>query len=110
MSRATDNVLQTTHQVFGFASLEGDGKGCIFTATQYIGTGYVTDFFNSAVLSGCPSNSMRIGDCGGGSVALVQLPPSGSLRSIYLGKKNITGIPYYPADFLTFTSSPPRGN
>jgi len=105
------------HQMVGFIPGFETGKGCVFTATQIIGTGYARDFALAASLSGNPSlapstdpnaQKLLILDSGGGSIALVHPDGDGNTVPVYIGRKSMLGVPYYVNNYLEFYSKLPR--
>ena len=105
------------HQMIGFAKGTETGKGCVFTATEIKGEGLAPTFKNGASLSGVEALSpsadggaikLFIMDSGDGSLGLMHVDPSGTLRSAYIGRKSKIGFPYYVSDYLGFNATVPR--
>ncbi|HEY5745774.1 MAG TPA: hypothetical protein VIU12_06845, partial [Chryseolinea sp.] len=114
---ASPERADKAHQMIGFAKGTETGKGCVFTATEIKGVGAATTFKSGASSSGVealtPSADagaikLFILDSGAGSLGLMHIDPSGTLRSAYIGRKSKFGFPYYVADYLGFTSTAPR--
>lgn len=108
---------EQTHQIIGRATLKGDGKGCVFTATQMTGSGLCEDFKKLAEKSGVPKmqGSSRTGydlellilDCGTGSVALSHIDPKGTLKNTLWSRKQY-GLPCYVNNYLALEAQTPR--
>ena len=105
------------HQMIGHALGIEQGKGCIFTATEIKGFGYVPTFAAYARTSGVPPLSpsadsaaiqLFILDSGAGSLALMHIDPSGAIRSAYIGRKSKFGFPYYVNNYFALCPTKAR--
>lgn len=105
------------HQMIGYAKGEETGKGCIFTATQIKGVGYAPIVKSDAATAGVPALTpsadagaikLFILDCGAGSLALMHIDPTGTMRGAYMGRKTNFGFPYYVNNYLALDPAPPR--
>jgi hypothetical protein len=118
LSTYYDNPIRDTEpqQFVGYAPLDGQGKGCVFTATQISGGGRGELLAEDAKKSGVPALpggskstdlSLLILDSGDTSVVLAHIDPGETLKVVDKGAKQ-NGVPYFVNTFLGFYSEPPR--
>ena len=107
------NLPQT---LVGYASLGGDGKGVVFTASQppmgggqmgWPSGGHASELAQDSQKSG--AFALFIGDSGRTSVALAYANPDGNLGVVFAGSKHY-GLPYFVNTYFGFRSYAPRSN
>jgi hypothetical protein len=114
---ASPNRIDKAHQMIGYAKGLESGKGSIFTATQIKGVGYGPIVKADASIAGVPvltpsadaeAIKLFILDSGAGSLALMHIDPTGTMRGAYMGRKTNFGYPYYVNNYLALDPVPPR--
>lgn len=114
---ASPSRANKAHQMIGYAEVEEPSKGCVFTATQIKGTGYAPIVKADASIAGVPALTPSVDagaiklfilDSGAGSLALMHIDPTGTMRGAYMGRKTNFGFPYYVNNYLALDPAPPR--